>query len=250
MRDRLDQARKSGKPVVPNNAFLRSLSPETYRALQEHLTRVDLKLKETIQEEGTPAQWVYFPETAVISFMTTGIEGLRVETSMVGNEGAAGLLEACGSQIYRMDSVVQVDGAALRAPAKICKLLAENSTDFSLSSLKLCELLLAESRRSVYCQAVHTSRKRFARWLAESWDRSGGRNPLPLTQEFLSVMLGGQRTTVTIYAGELRGKGIIGYHRGKVSIIDREGLEDIACECRPYAVEQRIALGFRPLNFE
>jgi CRP-like cAMP-binding protein len=231
-----------------NNRFLESLSPETLAELTPHLTSVDLPLKAVIQAEGAPTQWVYFPLTAVLSFMTTGIEGIKVQTSIVGNEGAAGLLEACGSQSYRMDTQVQIDGAAFRAPAHICRRLAQSSADFSLNGLKLSELLLAESRRSVYCQAVHSSKARFARWLSECADRSSWRKPLPLTQEFLAAMLGIQRTTVSVHANELRNLGAIEYTRGKVTISDRQRLEAVACECRAYTAEQRRVLGFEPMN--
>jgi len=100
--------------------------------------------------------------------------------------------------------MVQVAGSALRVPARECRHLAETNHEFSLAGLKMAELLLAESRRSVYCHTTHGGLERFARLLAESADRSGGRAKLQLTQEVLAAMLGMQRPSVTRFAQELK----------------------------------------------
>ncbi len=91
---------------------------------------------------------------------------------------------------------------------------------------------------------MHPVEQRFARWLLESFDRCGGRNPLPMTQEFLAAMLGVQRTTVSSFAAGLQRKGLINYRRGRVEIVDRDGLEGLACDCRKVIVRQRERLGF------
>jgi len=167
---------------------------------------------------------------------------------MVGNEGAAGLLESCGSQKSRVDCLVQVDGRAWRAPAAACRALAASDADFNNCVLRFAELQLVEARRSAYCQAVHPAPRRLARWLTESIDRTGGKNPLPMTQEFLAAMLGVQRTSVSLYASQLQRQEIIRYRRGSVEITDPGRLEETACECRDYTVHQRSALGFEALR--
>jgi CRP-like cAMP-binding protein len=228
------------------NKFILGLSPATQEILKKHLTRVDLKLRDVIQQEGHHARWVYFPETAVLSFMTAGGEGVRVEASMIGNEGATGLFEACGSQHYQTNTIVQIDGTALRAPALVCRLLAKDASDLSISGLRLSELLLAEARRSLYCLAAHPARARFARWLAESAERARDRDALPLTQDALAAMLAARRTTVTAHARHLKGLGIIDYSRGKLTVLDTKRLEAMACSCRAYTANHRRMLGFTP----
>ena len=232
----------------PANAFLRSLSPESFDRLNRNLAPVELALRSYIHTDEDVVEWVYFPETCLLSMISTGSEGQSVETSMVGNEGAAGLLEVCSSQRSHVDCLVQVDGRAWRAPAAACRSMAVADPDFVQCVLRFAELQLAEARRSAYCQAVHTAPQRLARWLTESLDRTGGRNPLPITQEFLAAMLGVQRTSVSNYASQLQREEIIRYKRGAVEITDPERLQDTACECRSYTVRQRSALGFQALR--
>ena len=106
---------------------------------------------------------------------------------------------------------------------------------------------LTESRQSGMCQALHGVEPRMARWLLDSLERCGGRNPLPLTQEFMAAMLGVQRTTVTAFATQLQKAGLISYQRGRVEVVDAAGLESRACECRRTMAEQRRRLGLKPL---
>jgi CRP-like cAMP-binding protein len=169
---------------VPQNAVLRSLSREAYRRLSPHLAPVELKLGTHLYRDGTPVEWVYFPETSLLSIIATSVDGQTVETSMVGNEGGAGLIEASSSQVSGANCIVQVDGRAQRAPASIWRRLSVTDAEFTLMTFKLAELQLAESRQSGFCQAIHPVGQRLARWVAESTDRCGGRNPLPMTQQF------------------------------------------------------------------
>jgi CRP-like cAMP-binding protein len=231
----------------PHNAFLRDLNAETFDRLSPHLTEVGLRLGDFVHHAEESVEWVYFPQTCLLSMIATGPSGQTVETSMSGNEGAAGLLEACASRVSGVDCVVQIDGRAWRASAVICRALANSDHSFSSSVLKLAELQLAESRQSVFCQAVHGVEQRFARWMGESSDRCGGRNPLPMTQQFLAAMLGVQRTTVTAFASLLQRQGVIRYRRGVLEIADRPKLEALACECRQQTILQRKRLGFEAL---
>lgn len=234
----------------PQNAFLRSLSRASFERLADYLSPVDLSLGTYIQHDEADVEWVYFPETSLLSMIASTSGGQTVETSMAGNEGAANLLEACGSHVSGINCVVQVDGRAQKASAAACQHLARSDFEFNSQVLKLSELNLAESRQSGLCQAMHSVEQRFARWMCESSDRCGGRNPLPMTQEFLAAMLGVQRTTVTGFAGQLQGKGVIRYRRGNLEITERAKLEQIACECRSQTLLQRQRLGFAALQFD
>lgn len=230
----------------PANGFLRSLSASTYKRLAPELTPVELGLGALVFEDGEPVDYVYFPITSLISLVANGRGGERVEAAMVGCEGAAGLTEGCGSLVASTDGLVQVDGAAFRAPASVCRALAHTDSEFGAAAWRMAEYQTVESRQSSLCQAMHPVEHRFARWMCESLDRSGGREPLPMTQEFLAAMLGVQRTTVSTFAAALQRQGVINYRRGRVEILDRAGLESLACDCRRVTVLQRARLGLAP----
>ena len=226
----------------PNNAFLRGLDERAYNLLAPTLKPVHLQMHEDVLESGERPAWVVFPETSLLSLISLTRRGFNLETSMAGNEGAAGLLEACGSGESIVNCVVQVDGAAWRAPAAECRALAYANPNFQAMAWRLMELQIDESRQSAICQADHNVEQRFSRWLLESFDRTRGRNPLPFTQEYLAAMLGVQRTTVSTFAAELRAEGLIAYSRGRIELLDFDGLEKRACECRAAAVAQRARL--------
>jgi len=227
----------------PNNAFLLSLTDGAFALLAEQLTQVDLLLSAHVQRAEVQSDWVYFPVASLLSMIALGHPGESVETSMVGLEGAAGLMESCGSRVSGVNCVVQVDGAAWRAPATACRALVMASPSFAETAWKAAELQVAEARQSGLCHALHHIEHRLARWLLETSERCGGRNPLPMTQEFLSAMLGVQRTTVTELARKLQDRGAIRYSRGNLTILDGAKLEEVACGCRKAMQQQRASLG-------
>ncbi len=226
----------------PKNTFLSSLPEQSLASIAEHLAPVELKLGEVLANPGDEVRWVHFPESALLSVITVGSNGEAVETGVVGNEGALLLLEACASGRTAATSLVQVDGMALRAPADLCKRLALTDPGFAQQALSLFEFQEREHRQSGLCLASHGLDARLARWLLQSSERTDGRNPLPLTQEFLSYMLAVQRTTVTEAAIRLQGFGLIGYSRGRVQLLDIASLETHACDCRRIVTEHRERL--------
>ncbi len=229
-----------------NNALLRSLPPESYDALAEHLEPQEFKLGESHWKPGSKPSHIYFPETAVLSGMALDSSGRTVEASMVGNEGASGLAEAMGSGEFSLEILCQVDGRAWKVPVGIVRELVRADRAFSTRIWQAVEYQMIESRQTALCNALHLVERRFPRWLLESYDRSRGRNPLPLRQEFLAAMLGVQRTTVSMFATELQRTGMISYHRGQIELHDFAGLESRACECRRIIAEQRVRLGLTP----
>lgn len=231
---------------LSRNAFLRGLGREAFDLLAPHLTRVQLTLGEILYRPEDRIDHIYFPERCLLSVLTTDREGQTVETAMVGVEGALGLMEALGSGRTAMTTLVQVDGFAWRAPASACRALAMSNPDFMSQAWKLTEHQMTESRQSGMCQALHSVEPRLARWLLESLERSGGRNPMPLTQEFIASMLGVQRTTVTAFAAQLQKGGLIAYARGRVELLDAAGLEHRACECRSAIKAERERLELQP----
>ncbi len=205
---------------------------------------MELKAKSDLYRDGDVVDWVYFPKTCLLSLIA-GWNARGVETSMVGSEGAAGLVEACGSRKSRSNALVRVGGQAWRAPPDLCRDLALTDSDFAAAVLKLAELQLAEARRAGYCQTRHTAPQRIARWLAESIERSG-LNPLPVTQDTIAATLGLARTSVTMHALELQRQAVIRYRRGYLEIADPERLGKLSCDCRAYAARQRSDIGLEP----
>jgi CRP-like cAMP-binding protein len=232
----------------PLNAFLRNLGAPAFEQLRERLHPVDLPLGQVLYREGDRVEWIYFPLTCLLSVLTSSRSGDSVETAMVGNEGALGMLEACGSGRTSTLCLTQIDGRALRMAAGEFRALLLAHEDLARAAWTLIEMQMAESRQSGMCVALHSVEPRLARWLLESAERSGGRAPMPLTQEFIGSMLGVQRTTVTAFASQLQKAGLIRYARGRVEIIDAEALEDRSCECRDATREQRRRLRLEPVS--
>jgi CRP-like cAMP-binding protein len=231
----------------PTNAFLRALRPESYDQLAAELAPVELRLGDVLYRPGDRVDWIVFPLNSMVSVLASTHRGEQVETAVVGNEGALGLVEALGAGTSFMSSVVQVDGRALRIAAGAFRRLVAADEDLNQLCWRLVELHVSESRQSGLCQALHPVDPRMARWLLECAERCGGRDVLPVTQEFLASMLGVQRTTVTAFAAQQQKAGLIRYARGKIEILDTAAMEARACECREATREQRARLGFTPL---
>jgi len=225
------------------NSFLRSLPEPAFAALKPHLHYGILAWNRVICDDGRDVETVQFPDGALISLISTARVGETVETMMVGCEGAKGLVEAAGSGVSSGVAVVQVEGPAWWAPIGVCRRLIHTDEGFSRAAGMMVELQLIESRQSGLCHAMHGVEPRLARWLLELSERSGARDTLTLTQEFMAAMLGVQRTTVNGVASQLQKTGLIRYSRGALQILDVEGLRRRACECRDVVREHRARLG-------
>jgi CRP-like cAMP-binding protein len=218
--------------IVPQNELLGSLAPGDLAMLSPYLEVVPLRLADVLYEMEAPARWVYFPETGLLSLITVMISGDALETSIVGREGAVGFIEALGSGVMFTRVIVQIPGEALRLNARHYREAFDASTALRRAVHKRTELLQAESRQAIACHGLHKIGPRFNRWLLECQDLSGGQRLLPLKQEFLAVMLGVTRPSVSAVANAAQEQGLIKYSRGMIEIIDRDGLERGACECR------------------
>jgi CRP-like cAMP-binding protein len=150
----------------------------------------------------------------------------------VGREGGVGFIEALGSEKIFSRVIVQIPGKAYRVHAQAYLDAFDSSGTMRKAVHRQIELLQAESRQAIACHGLHKVKPRFNRWLLECQDLSGGLPVMPLKQEFLAVMLGVSRTTVTRIARECQKRGLLRYARGSVEILDRDGLEKGACECR------------------
>jgi CRP-like cAMP-binding protein len=168
----------------------------------------------------------------LLSLITVMVSGVALETSIVGREGGVGFIEALGSGKIYTRVIVQIPGKAYRVRAAAYRAIFESSVAMRQAVHRQVELLQAESRQAIACHGLHGVRPRFDRWLLECQDRSGGMPVMPLKQEFLAVMLGVSRTAITRIAMKAQSRGLIRYSRGSVEILDRNGLEKRACECR------------------
>jgi len=217
-------------PDDRSNRFLRALRPESYARLAPELEPVDLRARVVVWEPDTPIRSVYFPHTCVMSIIVPLRGDVWVEAGTVGREGFLGVPVLFGGESTSTQAIVQVAGMASRLPSSVFRrAIAEDSAlrDFSL---RYAQALLEQTAQSVACNGRHDLSERCARWLLMTRDRVDG-DEFHLTQEFLATMLGVRRATVTVAAALLQRAGLIRYQRGRVTILDRLGLEEAACEC-------------------
>ena len=218
------------------NDVLSGLSMSQMARVSPFLSEIQLAAGQSVHEPGQRVDAVYFPSDAVLSVVTVMLDGRSVEAATIGNESVAGVVSALAGVPAHARTFAQIAGGALKMPA--WALAEQVSADATLlkSFLGHVHKDIAQAEQSVACNAIHSATERLARWLLLSQDRVGS-SRIALTQEYLSIMLGVQRTTVTSVAQYLRSKGLIIYTRGRIDILDREGLEHAACEC--YAVNKR-----------
>ena len=212
------------------NHLLDALPRKSYRRLLPSLEPVTLALEDIVATPGTPAEFVYFPTTAVFSMLCVMERGAMVEIGMVGKEGMTGMATCLGVDISSALTIVQVAGDALRISAPSLKREFDRGGALHDLLLRYVYALIAQISQSVGCNTHHLLEGRLSRWLLIVRDRVPS-DTLVLQHEFLSQMLGTGRSAVTIAAGGLRAAGLIRYARGKITILDREGLEATACEC-------------------
>jgi CRP-like cAMP-binding protein len=212
-----------------SNRILEALPAEDRDRLIRSMVLVALPIKTVLFEPGEPIRAVHFPIDGVISLVTPLDDGAIVEVATVGNEGIVGVpLFSGGSLAVR--AISQVSGSSLRMDA--AAFLAEVDRPGAFSDLvhQYLSALFGQISQAAACNRLHTNEERLSRWLLMSHDRVGV-DDFAITHEFLGQMLGSRRATVTLSAGILQAAGLIRYHRGHVSILDREGLESVACEC-------------------
>ncbi len=198
--------------------------------------QVHLTLAEVLCDPGKPTRHVYFPTTSFISLVTLVEGSPGLEVGMVGAEGMLGSELALGVVTSPLHSVVQGPGAAWRIP--VAAFRAELARSPALKRLldRYVYVLMAQLTDSAGCLRFHQIGPRLARWLLMSQDRARA-DKFRVTQEFLAYMLGVRRVGITTAAGSLQRAGLIEYHRGEVTVLDRKGLEAAACGC--YAADRK-----------
>ena len=219
-----------------DNQLLSALEPASRARIAAHLMPVKAKLGAVICEAGGLLKHAYFPEGAVLSLLTVLENGSAIETANIGREGAFGLFAAMYSRVSFNRCIVQLEGDMVRCPIEYLRAEFNGSEHVRNLFVSYSETLLSQIQQTVACNAMHTTEERTCRWLLMMHDRSHGK-ALPYTHEFLSHMLGANRKSVTLAAQSLQAAGLISYHRGKIQVLDRTGLERTACEC--YAIVRK-----------
>jgi CRP-like cAMP-binding protein len=212
------------------NRLLASLEAEDYDVLMRDAKVVPLKFRKRLLRQDERVDAVYFPVTAMISLLVTTNGQPQTEVATIGKEGVVGASEVFQKQGAMGLNLVQIPGSALRIDAIVFSKVAASHPAIKLVIDQHLYALMRQVLHGAACNRLHSMEERCARWLLMTHDRAG-EDTFPLTQEFLSHMIGVRRSTVNVATGMLKKAGFIRYVRGKLTIIDRPGLESASCEC-------------------
>jgi CRP-like cAMP-binding protein len=217
------------------NHLLAALPDAEWERWQRQLEPVDLPLGQVLYESGSLLSHVYFPTTAIVSLLYVMQDGASAEIAMVGNEGIVGISLFMGGESTPSRAVVQSAGQGYRLKAEAIKDEFNRAPVLHLL-LRYTQALITQMAQTAVCNRHHTLSQQLCRWLLLSMDRLQG-NELVMTQELIANMLGVRREGVTEGALKLQRAGIIRYARGRITVLDRAGLEARSCEC--YAVVKK-----------
>lgn len=216
-------------PTIQNK-ILAALPSKEYERLLKYLTPVSLPLGKTLYNAEERFTEVYFVNTGIVSLVANLKDGGSVEVGLLGNDGMVGLSAVLGDDVSPNEAIVQIADGAMRM--KVTNLRKELKREGRLLDLLLRSTLvmLKQVSQTAACNGTHRIDQRLARWLLMCHDRVIG-DVLNLTQEFISQMLGIRRSGVSEAAILLQSKDLITYSRGRITVLDRKGLEEYACEC-------------------
>ena len=229
------------------NQILPSLPRKECDFILSKLVFVSLRLYDLLQEAGQPIRYCYFPNTAMASILNVMNDGKSVEVGLAGSEGFVGIPLIAGFRTSVTRIVVQAEGTALRANADDLQSALRSCPKLLAALLRYSQEAMMEVTQIAACNRLHSVEERLARWLLMTQDRIGLQE-LPLTQEFLSQMLGTRRSSVSVAAETLQKAELIRYNRGHVSVVNREALENASCEC--YGVIRRQLEKWRAESIE
>ena len=227
-------------PTIPNaaadphvNRLLAALPTEEYAPLLPHLELIDMPSGTTIYEPNETPRHVYFPLTGCASVVVGMEDGQMVEAGTIGREGLVGLAAFLGTDAGPLTTIAQVPGTFARLPVAVFRDASAEGSRLHTLLLRFTQAFYVLAAQSAGCNRLHPIEGRCARWLLLTHDRAE-EDSFHLTHEFLGYMLGVRRPSVSLAAATLQKAGFITYHRGEITILDRPGLEEAACEC--YAI--------------
>ena len=218
---------KSRPPIL--NRLLAALPPKEYQRLRPHLKPVTLTPKQVLYREGASAESVWFPQQGMISLVSVLESGRAIEIGIVGSEGMVGTATCMGGKAP-CEAMVQLTGSALRMEAGVLSREFKRGGALQDLFLHYAQALYVQVSQTAVCNGSHKLDKRLARWLLMTHDRAGA-DRIELTHEFIAIMLGVDRSGVTLASITLQDAGLIKYSRGKITILDRRKLEAASCEC-------------------
>ena len=216
-------------PDPKRNTLLAALPDADWERWLPQLEWVDMPLGQVLYESGSTLSHIYFPTTAIVSLLHVLENGSSAEIAVVGNDGLVGISLFMGGESTPSRAVVQSAGKGLRLPAQVLK------DEFKLAPvlhllLRYTQALITQMSQTAVCNRHHSLDQQLCRWLLLSLDRLQG-SELVMTQELISNMLGVRREGVTEAALQLQASGLIRYARGRITVLDRSGLEKRSCEC-------------------
>lgn len=212
------------------NHLLGALPSDAWQRLLPHLELVRLKLGDVVYECGGKLSHAYFPTSAIVSLLYVLEDGASAEIAVVGNDGMLGVALFMGGETMPNRAVVQSEGYAYRLRSQLLKNEFNRFGSMERLLLRYSQSLLTQMSQTAVCNRHHTVQQQLCRWLLVTLDRLPS-NELLMTQELIANMLGVRREGVTEAAGKLQRQGLIKYSRGHITVIDRHGLEEAACEC-------------------
>lgn len=218
------------------NHLLERLPSEEFDRLSAHLALTKLSLGEVLYESGGRQSRVFFPTDAIVSLLYTMADGATADIAVVGNEGLIGVSIFMGGETTPSRGVVQSAGFAYQLSGRILKKEFARGGALQYHLLRYTQALLTQMAQTAVCNRYHSLDQQLCRWLLLSLDRLKS-NKLVMTQELIANMLGVRREGVTAAAGNLQDAGLIEYRRGRITVLDRPGLEARTCEC--YGVVKR-----------
>lgn len=215
----------------PDNQFLAGLPGKDFEKLAPHLKKAPLNLDTILHLQGESTQVIHFPlNHACVSLVNTSDGGRGVEVALIGSEGLLGTWAVLGSNSNMHEAVVQVAGDCLQLQKEVLRAEIRRGGVLMERFHLYMRYLMAQISQTAVCNRVHRLEQRLARWLLMTQDHAKT-NRFDVTHEFLSRMVGADRSDVTIAAGILRKSGTISYSRGKVEVLNRKALESASCEC-------------------
>lgn len=220
-------------PKLQQNQLLAALPLQAQEDLFPHLKLVDMPLGKVLYESGDSLPSVFFPTDCIVSLLYVMESGASAEISVVGNEGLIGISVFMGGASTTSRAIVQSAGSAFSLPSSRLRAEFNGFADMRMLMLRYTQALITQMSQTAVCNRHHSIDQQLCRWLLLSLDRLNS-NHLAMTQELIANMLGVRREGVTEAAGKLQDLGVIDYHRGKITVLDRPKLEKLCCEC--YAV--------------
>lgn len=219
------------------NHLLAALPADEFARLKPSLEPVSLTLGEVIYESGEQLEYVFFPTTAIISLLYIMENGSTAEIGMAGNDGLVGIALFMGGSTTPNRAVVQSAGNAFKLRAKALKFEFHLSGEFQNILLRYTQYLMTQISQTAVCNRLHSVEQQLCRWLLINHDLLQT-NKLIMTHDLIANMLGVRREGVSIAAGNLQKRELIKYVRGTITMLNREGLENAACECYQVVKEE------------